>query len=190
MHVCKGTHDVYRTTRVCELAGWPRVGNRQHARKQQPRTLLGGHGRGPRQGEEHLLGTSIPWHSRTHRQNPTGGASTAHPEEAGIRKNTDVNQAAEVLVSQSRRRSNQACGQYRAGQRWPRQGSNPKTSCSGDDCNRKDTVLDKRIQGCMRQQPCALSSEQPQQLLGAAWTSVSQRHAWGRLARLLLHEAT
>ena len=76
------------------------------------------------------------------------------------------------------------------GQRWPRQGSNPKTSCSGDDCNRKDTVLDKRIQGCMRQQPCALSSEQPQQLLGAAWTSVSQRHAWGRLARLLLHEAT
>ena len=94
------THDVYRTTRVCELAGWPRA-DKQTARQEAPATHT----------------SWRPWSRTTSRRraltlnqyslalqhtwaNPTGGASTAHPEEAGMRGSTDVNQEAEVLVSQ------------------------------------------------------------------------------------------
>ena len=42
------------------------------------------------------------------------GSQHRAPMRSRNTKNTDVNQAAEALVSQSRRRSNQACGQYRA----------------------------------------------------------------------------
>ena len=33
IHNCMVTHDIYRTTRVCELAGWPRSGNKQHCQE-------------------------------------------------------------------------------------------------------------------------------------------------------------
>ena len=97
---------------------------------------------------------------------------------------------AEVLVSQSRRRNNQACVQYRA------RAALAKTRFKSEDKHAAEILHNKRYgsgqrsQGCMRQQPCALNSEQPQLLLGQPILVVFQRHACGCLTRLLLRGAT
>ena len=95
---------------------------------------------------------------------PQGEPAPRTQKETGMRGNTAVRIRSRSIGQPSRRRSNQACVQCKtkaalAKRRLKSEGKHaaklPRRYGSG-----------QRIQRCMRQQPCAWNSEQPQQLLG------------------------